>query len=138
MKAMSDSQKTRIEELEKKIAQDTVELSYYNGSKIEYKHRGWMQWEDYDGSHPTFEWREFTYRIKEEPKRIPFDGSDAIRLMKRIFREQNEDICYSPVYAGKDVINLGFESFTYEELIINKIEIWNEEKEVWESCSKPF
>lgn len=134
--------KTRIEQQSEIDYQISVMRAKKEGKQVwrlAKEQKGITQGYEYAMSeNEQFDWINNTYEAKEEPKQIPFDGSDAIRLMKRIFREQNEDICYRPLNAGKDVINLGFESFTYEELIINKIEIWNEEKEVWESCSKPF
>ena len=69
----------RIAELEERKRQIDVEIAFHNGAKIKAKVNTWNSW--IDVSSPEFKWETCDYCIAEEPKRIPFDESDAFGLV---------------------------------------------------------
>ena len=53
--------------------------AYADGKKIEKMNRRYTYWED--DSYPDFDWYFNDYRIKPEPEYVPFDFSDAEKLI---------------------------------------------------------
>ena len=66
--------KTRLEQLE-------IEMAFEKGAKIEFKLVDFKYDKFIDNKIPTWNWDNYDFRIKEEQKRIPFDGSDAFNLL---------------------------------------------------------
>jgi hypothetical protein len=121
--------KTRKEQLE-------IELAFENGSKIEHKLVDHNDGKFVDIMQPKFYWDTYDYRIKEEPQRVPFDGSDAFNLLGRKFMLINSPLFYS---LCTDVdewgVYFGEHYFKYGQLL-EEYEIWNDLLKVWEECSK--
>jgi hypothetical protein len=119
--------KTRKEQLE-------IELAFENGSKIESVSLGMS---DYGlNEYPIWNWKQYDYRIKEEPQRVPFDGSDAFNLVGQKFKSSNDDSdVYLCVHANFIVVTLSDVEVRYEALAKYWLK-WNDLLKVWEECSK--
>lgn len=123
--------KSRKEQLE-------IELAFENGAEIEYSdptiNTNWKVI-----FYPNWQWKLFDYRIKEEPKRIPFDGSDAFNLRLQTFKhiEDTEDetdylVCVLANYKG---VMLADKLIRYDELAKYWLK-WNTLTEKFEPCNK--
>lgn len=121
--------KSRLEQLE-------IEIAFEKGARIEYLQKdNEGVWFDKDPE-MKFHWNESDYRIKEEPRRIPFDGSDAFGLMKCIFKEDEYDnIFFSPLEAGEIGIRFHNSFVKYEDLSIDWLK-WNDLTKEWQPCNK--
>ncbi len=126
----------RIAELDFVIKKAEIEKAYHLGANLVFSEIGENVYKDYDGSHGNFAWGFYDYKIKEEPKRIPFDGSDAFNLIKRIFREIIfNETNYTPTETGGMGIRIKGKFVSYETLSTDW-EVWNETLEKFEPCSK--
>ncbi len=127
----------RIAELEERKRQIDVEIAFENGVEIEYENishsTNWT-----DCPNPLWGWGKSNYRIKKEPKRIPFDGSDAFDLVGQKFVHVNPKITDSTllcVQAGSGIVVLGTTEFSYEILASSYLK-WNDLLKVFEPCNK--
>jgi len=121
--------KTRKEQLE-------IELAFENGKTIEYfgalgRKEKWTEKTTSD-----FNWHMFDYRIKEEPKRVPFDVSDGLNLLGQKFKLIESQVFYSLCTdVDEKGVYFGENYFKYDELM-EEYEKWNDLLKVWEECSK--
>jgi hypothetical protein len=121
--------KTRKEQLE-------IELAFENGAKIELKRESDNSDTWYLFNTKPFYWENTDYRIKEEPQRVPFDGTDAFNLIGQKFRSSNDDSdVYLCVHANFIVVTLSDVEVRYEALAKYWLK-WNDLLKVWEECSK--
>lgn len=76
---------TKEELIEKHKVDDwrrAVENAFLDGKSIEYYNKNGGEW--FDSIKPLFNWVDYNYRVKEEPKYIPFDFSDDLIGMQII------------------------------------------------------
>ena len=126
----------RIAELEERERQIKVEKAFYNGKKIEIIIKKWKDDLWSETKKPMFNWSECDYRIAEETRRIPFDGSDAFGLAKCIFKEIDEDyIFHLPLEVGNVGVRFNRNFVNYEDLSENWLK-WNDTLQVWQPCNK--
>jgi len=126
----------RIAELEERKRQIDVEIAFEKGSKIEHQAKSGRNEYWYDSEPPNFKWKDFNYRIKEEPRRIPFDGSNAFSLMNKIFRTKN-DHSNLRVGVGTDDYNVMFHDMNVDFVELEKYwEKYNTLTETFEPCNK--
>ena len=124
----------RIAELEERKRQIDVEIAFDKGFRIEGKSKNWDVWSDINN--PEFKWITCDYRIKEEPKRIPFDYTDIPNLLWKKFKHNNdryeEVIC---VGANEVGVILPYKKITYD-MLAEDYDKWNELLNKWEPCTK--
>ena len=126
----------RIAELDFVIRKAEIEKAYHNGAKLVFSEIGVNAYKDYYGSHGNFAWGFYDYKVKEEPRRIPFDGSDAFGLAKCIFKEIDEDyIFHLPLEVGNVGARFNRNFVNYEDLSENWLK-WNDLKKEWQPCNK--
>lgn len=126
----------RIAELEERKRQIDIEIAFYQGKKIEVIIKKWKDDLWSETKEPMFNWSECDYRIAEEPKRIPFDGSDAFSLMNKIFRTKN-DHSNLRVSVGADDYNVMFHDMNVDFVELEKYwEKYNTLTETFEPCNK--
>jgi len=126
----------RIAELDFVIRKAEIEKAYHNGARLVFSEIGENVYKDYDGSHGNFAWGFYDYKIKEEPKRIPFDGSNAFSLMNKIFRTKN-DHSNLRVGVGTDDYNVMFHDMNVDFVELEKYwEKYNTLTETFEPCNK--
>jgi hypothetical protein len=119
--------KTRLEQLD-------IERAYIMGSKIECSSIDNINY--IDATNPSFAWNIYDYRIKEEPKRVPFDSSDAFNLLGKKFKDKNcEYDFFISIGSDEDGIYFHNNLITYGSLS-DDYEIWNELLEIWQPCNK--
>lgn len=123
-----------IEKLEERKLQIDVEIAYLNGAVLEYKHKSWHFFEKYSNDHPTFDWGTFIYRVNEEPKQIPFDGSDAESLVLRKFKHKKKELYRASLDADEKGIVFADEDVSYRDLAEYYL-IWNDLLK-WQPCTK--
>jgi len=124
----------RIAELEERKKQIDVEIAFHKGAKIKAKVKLWHGW--IDVSSPEFKWETCDYCIAEEPKRIPFDGSDAFNLLGRKFKiKKYESDFVIAIGVDEDGLYFHHDTVTYESLSYD-YEIWNDLLKVFEPCTK--
>lgn len=128
---------TMVARLEEREAQIRIEKAFYNGEAIEAKSKAFTHgW--YISNSPSFVWEVFEYRIVEERKRMPFDGSDAFNLVGQKFKPINDDIGETLicVRATSKVLFIGNDiCLKYDELSEFWTK-WNELRKVFEPCNK--
>jgi len=118
--------KTRLEQLE-------IEKAYIMGAKIECSSIDNINY--IDATNPSFAWNIYDYRIKEEPKKVPFDSSDAFNLLGKKFRYKNSDFhFFVAIGANEDGVYIDY-YVTYARLS-DEFEIWNETLKIWQPCNK--
>ena len=124
-----------IARLEQREAQIKIEKAFYNGEAIEAKSKAFTHgW--YISNSPSFVWEVFDYRIVEERKRVPFDGSDAFNLVGQKFKHKDGGTCiFMCVKAGIDFISIGDFEFSYLTLSKDWTK-WNDLLKVFEPCNK--
>ncbi len=119
--------KSRIEQLE-------IEIAFEKGAKIESRCNNNSDWNL--NSRPEFYWEMNDYRIKEEPKRIPFDGSDAFDLLGQKFQNKiNKNLFRICIASSNEGITLNKAHQTFEELESDWLK-WNDLLKVFEPCNK--
>jgi len=124
----------RIAELEERKKQIDVEIAFHKGFRIEGKAKNWDVWSDINN--PEFKWVTCDYRIKEEPKRIPFDGSDAFNLVgKKFMLIGNDSVFKIALDADKNGIFFRNSFVTYEELSRLYL-VFNKLSDKFEPCNK--
>jgi len=124
-----------IEKLEERKRQIDVEVAYLKGELISYKHKGWHHYEKYNNDHPKFEWDSFDYIVTPEPKQIPFDGSDAFRLIGRKFKKKDSEVYRITISTSNEGVNFGHGTTEWHVLMSNYL-IWNDLLDKFEACSK--
>jgi hypothetical protein len=99
------------------MKQDTrhkaVILAYLEGNEVQYK-PSLGEWSDI--KYPTF-LEHFDYRIKPEPKLIPFDFSDAEMLVNKIVKSKDGSIVSLITDAGIGKVWVGKWGDTYDNLL---------------------
>lgn len=119
------------EELKRRL---DVEIAFYNCAKIEYFDStlgvGWG-----NITHPTWNWASYDYRIAEEPKQIPFDGSDAFGLIGRKFKFKHYCLYRIALDVDNERVYFRDSDSTYEDLA-DDYEIWNDLLKKFEPCTK--
>jgi len=127
----------RIAELDFVIRKAEIEKAYHLGANLVFSEIGEDVYKDYDGSHGNFAWGFYDYKIKEEPRRIPFDGSDAFNLTLKKFKHINDSFNESVVcvMATNEGVRLGDIQLSYLELSVYWLK-WNDTLEVFEPCNK--
>jgi len=124
----------RIAELEERKKQIDVEIAFHKGFRIEGKAKNWDVWSDINN--PEFKWVTCDYSIKEEPKRIPFDGSDAFNLVgKKFMLIGNDSVFKIALDADKNGIFFRNSFVTYEELSRLYL-VFNKLSDKFEFCNK--
>lgn len=126
----------RITELDFVIRKAEIEKAYHSGAKLIFSEIGENAYKDYDGSHGNFKWNFYDYKVKEEPRRIPFDGSDAFNLtlkkFKTIIQTSSTYVC---ILANDNGVLLGTREVTYSTLA-DKYLKWNDTLNEWQPCNK--
>lgn len=126
----------RIAELEERKRQIDVEIAFYNGAKLKARNSFSDSKTWYDCENPSFAWDEYEYKIAEEPKRIPFDGSDGFNLINRRFKiKEYEDNFVVSIGVDEDGVYFHHDRVSYESLV-DDYEIWNDILKVFEPCNK--
>jgi len=124
----------RIAELEERKRQIDVEIAFEKGFRIEGKAKNWDSWSDINN--PEFKWITCDYRIKEEPKRIPFDESDAFGLVgKKVMPIGNDSVFRIVLDADKNGIFFRNTFVSYEELSRLYL-VFNKLSDKFEPCNK--
>ena len=124
----------RIAELEERKRQIDVEIAFHNGAKIKAKVKTWNGW--IDVSSPEFKWETCDYCIAEEPKRIPFDESDAFGLVgKKVMPIGNDSVFRIVLDADKNGIFFRNTFVSYEELSRLYL-VFNKLSDKFEPCNK--
>lgn len=127
----------RIAELDFVIRKAEIEKAYHNGANIVFSPIGENSYNKYDGSHGNFKWNFYHYCIKEEPKRIPFDGSDAFNLVGQKFKHisdiENEILVCTK--ANNELVMLADFEQTYKNLSKYWLK-WNDTLQAWQNCNK--
>lgn len=129
----------RIAELEERKRQIDVEIAFYNGLKVEFNNKndsflnGFWNEKIVD----SFNWEACDYRTAEEPKRIPFDGSDAFNLTLQKFRHKGSigDDIFVCMRANESGVYIDTGRVDYKTLS-EKYEKWNDLTKVWQPCNK--
>jgi len=117
--------------LEEKIE---VMQGYLDGKIIQDNIYG--EWTDWACPNPPlFEWTNHDYRIKPENKQVPYDFSDAERLIGRVFKHKRTSNIFLSTYINSTNINFGSISYTFSSMA-EELEIWNNTLNRWESCTK--
>jgi len=111
----------RIAELEERKRQIDVEIAFDKGFRIEGKAKNWDVWSDINN--PEFKWATCDYRIKEEPKRKPFNYTND---------RYEEVIC---VGANEVGVILPYKKITYD-MLAEDYDKWNELLNKWQPCNK--
>ena len=124
-----------IEKLEDRKRQIDVEVAYLKGELISYKHKRWHYYEKYNTDHPKFEWDSFDYIVTPEPKQIPFDGSDSVRLIGSKFKFKHYCLYRIALDVDNERVYFRDSDITYEELA-DDYEIWNDLLNKFEPCTK--
>ncbi len=115
--------------LEEKIKIMSAALA---GAKIETVEVGKENW---SVAHPFWNWIRFDYRIKPENKQVPYDFSDAEKLIGRKFRTKNGKGYLFSTYLTETTIYFGNSNYSYLSMSLD-LEIWNNTLNRWESCTK--
>ena len=124
----------RIAELEERKKQIDVEIAFHKGFRIEGKAKNWDVWSDINN--PEFKWETCDYCIAEEPKRIPFDESDAFGLVgKNVMPICNNSVFRIVLDADKNGIFFRNSFVTYEELSRLYL-VFNKLSDKFEFCNK--
>ena len=124
----------RIAELEERKKQIDVEIAFHKGFRIEGKAKNWDVWSDINN--PEFKWETCDYCIAEEPKRIPFDESDAFGLVgKKVMPIGNDSVFKIALDADKNGIFFRNSFVTYEELSRLYL-VFNKLSDKFEPCNK--
>jgi len=135
-KRIAELEESKLQ-LEERKRQIDVEIAFEKGAKIEHQAKSGRNEFWYDSEPPKFKWEDFHYRIKEEPRRIPFDGSDAFNLALRKFRHIDDSI---DVYVSTGVtdkhIKLGQEIYVSYGDLAKYWTIWNDTLKEWQPCNK--
>lgn len=95
-----------------------------------------LLWLKNETSEPTWDWVDYDYTIVEEPKRTPFDGSDAFNLLGQKFKLIESPIFYSICTDADDRgIYFGEQYHKFADLE-ELYEKWNDLLKVFEPCNK--
>lgn len=123
----------RIAELEERKKQIDVEIAFHNGAKIKAKVKLWHGW--IDVSSPEFKWETCDYCIAEEPKRIPFDGSDYVNILnKKVSHKLHKFTSILTMVDGSSIV-IGDKRF---DIIFasEHLQWYNELLNEWKPCTK--
>lgn len=82
-----------------------------------------------------WDWKDSDYEIVEEPKQVPFDFSDAISLISRVFKHKNSGYIGMCVWVEDVILYLGVVPIEYQELADNWL-ILNGALNEWLPCTK--
>lgn len=93
-----------------------VMQAYADGKEIElapncYTNKIWK-----DTSNPAWDWNQFDYRVKEEPKQpeyIPFSFEDAEQLVGKVIKSKDENWIELLTFFDEDYTS----NITYEALL---------------------
>jgi hypothetical protein len=68
----------------------TIMQAFVDGKIVECKDRGseFSEWVVIKNTNPFWDWKELEYRIKPSPEYVPFDFSDAKRLISEIIKHK--------------------------------------------------
>lgn len=83
---------------EEKIA---VMQAFCEGKTIQMYYNSLDVWKDYTSGEPLWNWRDQNYRIKQKPKYISFDFSDAESLIGKVIKSKNSKNIF--LITGYDV-----------------------------------
>ncbi len=113
-----------------------VMQAYDEGKKIRIDHYGAIQF-CLKSTHGDlcWDWKDSDYEIVEEPKQVPFDFSDAISLISRVFKHKNSGYIGMCVWVEDAILYLGVVPIDYKELAGNWL-IWNGALNEWLPCTK--
>lgn len=100
-----------------------VMQAYEDGEKIEYREIGVGNWESV--SHPCWNWSVNEYRVKPEPKYVPYDDVSEVEKDKWVKSNRNGKLYrilkLDPIdnsvglYCGWATLEELFENYTYED-----------------------
>lgn len=101
----------------------TVMQAYDDGKKIERCHNNEHIWRQVE--HPTWDWSDFSYRVKPEPKYMPYDDISEVEKDKWVLNKNNKVLYRIIAIDSKDsTVQLAigwfnlkelFEYYTYED-----------------------
>jgi len=113
-----------------------VMQAYESGKKIRIDHYGDIQF-CLKSTHGDlcWDWKDCDYNIVEESKQVPFDFSDAISLISRVFKHKNSGYIGMCVWVEDAILYLGVVPIDYKELAGNWL-IWNGALNEWLPCTK--
>lgn len=134
-KKIAELEESKLQ-LEERKRQIDVEIAFEKGAKIEHQAKSGRNEFWYDSEQPKFIWEDFHYRIKEEPRRIPFDGSDAFNLVGQKFKfKLHQNIFFIAVETDRNGVyfNKTHISWADLEFIYDK---WNDTLKEWQPCNK--
>ena len=88
-------------------------------------------WEDTED--PMWDWSKISYRVKPENKQVPYDFSDAERLIGRKIKDKKSVRLITHVF---DEGIIGGSTVYFFKYLAEHYEIWNETLNQWRPCTK--
>jgi hypothetical protein len=129
-----------LEDDDNTIEMINVMQAYVDGKEIEYQDNdNWLK-----TNYPSWDWKNFVYRIKPEPILIPLDYiNDQKRFYNSIIKQKHlfsDEIILFPTSVSKKGVTVahyenGVKLITYEDLYNNFL-VWNNLMNRWDDCSK--